>query len=101
MALVTAMAQIQSLAWELPHAAGAKKKYTHKHTHTYVCVCVYIFIYVCITESFCCRTEINTTLYINYSSIKINKWVVNCMEYKLSQAVRKRRGNERHDIYFT
>ena len=26
--------------------------------------------YICITESICCEAEINTTLYINYTSIK-------------------------------
>ena len=27
-------------------------------------------VYTCITESLCCTAEINTTLYINYASIK-------------------------------
>ena len=33
-----------------------------------MCVCIYI--YICKTESFCCIFENNTTLKINYSSIK-------------------------------
>ena len=36
-----------------------------------VCVCVYIYICVCITESLCCRVEVNTKLYINYTSTKL------------------------------
>ena len=27
-------------------------------------------VYICITESLCCIAEMNTTLYINYTSIK-------------------------------
>ena len=52
-----------------------------------VCVCVcttvinhngeeYIYIYivcVCTTESFCCVAKINTTLQINYTSIKLKR----------------------------
>ena len=29
--------------------------------------------YICITESLCCTAEINTTLYINYTLIKLQK----------------------------
>ena len=29
-------------------------------------------ICICITDSFCCATETNTTLYINYTLTKIN-----------------------------
>ena len=29
--------------------------------------------YICITESLCCTEEINTTLSINYTSIKLKK----------------------------
>ena len=36
-------------------------------------------VYVCITESLCCTAEINTTLYINYTSIKKIK---NCLKKK-------------------
>ena len=32
--------------------------YTHTHTHTHT------------LESLCCTSEVNTTLYINYTSIK-------------------------------
>ena len=37
------------------------------YTHT-----MYIYTCMCITESFCCKAEINTTLQINYISIKYN-----------------------------
>ena len=32
-----------------------------------------IYVYVCITESFCCTPETNTTLYINCASVKYVK----------------------------
>ena len=37
-------------------------------------------IYVCITESLCCTPETNTTLLINYTSIKNNN---NKMQWKI------------------
>ena len=39
----------------------------------------YIYTYLYITESLCCTPETNTTLYINYTLIKIKKQVV-CLE---------------------
>ena len=39
----------------------------------YETVYIYIYIYVCICESFCFSHETNTTLQINYSSIKNEK----------------------------
>ena len=42
------------------------------YINIYMCVCVYIYIYICKTESFCCIFETNTTLKINYTSIKKN-----------------------------
>ena len=39
-------------------------------------------VYICITESLCCTAEINTTLEINYTSIKYIKrnfsWLIPC-----------------------
>ena len=49
---------IQLLACELPYATGGTKKEKKKT------------VYMCMTESLCCTAEINTTLYINYTSIK-------------------------------
>ena len=34
MAKVAVVAQVQPLAWELPHAMGTAKTHTHTHTHT-------------------------------------------------------------------
>ena len=36
----------------------------------YIYIYIYIYIYTYITESLCCRPETNTTLYVNYTSIK-------------------------------
>ena len=36
----------------------------------YIYIYIYIYMYVCITESLCCRAEINTTLSINYTLVK-------------------------------
>ena len=44
--------------------------YMNVYKHMCVCVYIYIYIYICKTESFCCIFETNTTLKINYSSIK-------------------------------
>ena len=38
--------------------------------YIFLCVCVCIYIYI--TESHCFRTEIHTTLEINYTSVKQN-----------------------------
>ena len=39
--------------------------------YTCICVCIYThYTYICITESFCCTAVIDTTLEINYTSIK-------------------------------
>ena len=47
------------------------------HTHTYIYMCVYTHTHTHthtrITESLCCIPETNTTLYINYISIKIKQ----------------------------
>ena len=38
-----------------------------------VYIYIYIYIYIYVSESLCCTPETNTTLYINYTSIK--KWL--------------------------
>ena len=40
------------------------------YIHTYIYIYIYIHIYICVAESLCYAAEINTTLQINYTSIK-------------------------------
>ena len=40
-------------------------------------------IYVCVTDSFCCRAETNTTLQINYTSIKLLKKCIRMLDFIL------------------
>ena len=40
--------------------------------HIYMCIYIYIYTHICIIETLCCTPEPNTTLYINYTSIKKN-----------------------------
>ena len=43
--------------------------------------------YICITESFCHKAEINTTLQINYSSLKIKKKINKTLKSICSHAL--------------
>ena len=61
-----ATALIQTQAWELPYAVCVALKEKKKKEYEKN-------IYVCITESLCYTVEINTTLSIIYTSIKILK----------------------------
>ena len=56
------------------HACTCICIYIYVYSHTHIYTHIYIFIYKSITEPLCCIAEINTTLYINYISIKINQW---------------------------
>ena len=47
-----------------------EKEFEKEH---YIYVYIYIYIHIYITESLCRTPEINTTLQINYTPIKINK----------------------------
>ena len=40
------------------------------YIYTYIHIYVYMYIYTCLTESLSCTAVINTTLLINYTSIK-------------------------------
>ena len=46
------------------------KEYEKEYIYMYVCV---YSIHMCVTESLCCTAEVNTTLEINYISIKLKK----------------------------
>ena len=50
--------QVQSLAWELPHATGAAKERKKKKN-------IYIS-YIYISKSLCCTPETNIIFLINY-----------------------------------
>ena len=45
-----------------------RKVYEKEYIYTYIYI--YVYIYICVAESLCYAAEINTTLQINYTSIK-------------------------------
>ena len=50
-----------------------QKKNIYEYIYSYICI--YLVIYTYVYESFCCIPETNTTLQINYTSIKKKRLV--------------------------